>query len=184
MALKKIELTEAQKKILFPAIAALILLVVLFYVISHAFVQLNSIKRAIQDTKRKASALTQLQGLVAKEKEVLKAFRNVSDKNNVIQEVAGWARKEGIEVAGIEPREESIAETNFKKLTLAINGKGGYLQVMKFLHRIEKADFFLIPSGVRLGGFELEGRGRYSGLSDADTGRRDLKLEVSIFLLE
>jgi len=182
MSKNRLVLTESQKKVLFPAIASFVLLAAFSYVVSHSMAELNLLRRGISEANRKAAAIEQLTSLSEKEKDILKAFPMVKDKNNVIREVAGWAREQGIEVAAIDPKEEVLEGTNFVKLTLALDAKGGYQQVLQFIKKIETAPYFLLPTVIKLNGFDLEKR-RYSSYQSDDVIDKKVQLDISVFMV-
>ncbi len=183
MAKRSLALTEAQKKVLFPAIASIALLAAFSYVVSHSMAELNLLRRNISEANRKTKAIEQLSELSKKEKDILKAFPLAKDKNNVIREVANWAREQGIDVAAIDPKEEALLGTNFVKMTLTLDAKGNYLQVLQFLKKIESAPYFLIPSVIKLNGFELERRRFSAGRGDDDIIDKKIQLDISVFMV-
>lgn len=182
MIKKNLALTESQKKVLFPAVASIVLLTVFSYVVSHSMAELNLLRRKISEADRKATAIGQLAGLSEKEKDILKAFPMAKDKNDIIREIAGWAREQGIEVSAIDPKEEILEGTNFVKLTLTLDAKGGYHQVLQFLKKVESAPYFLLPTVIKLNGFELERR-RFSVSQGGDVIDKKAQLDISVFMV-
>src|SRR3990167_1714505 len=94
---KKIALTDQQRKVLFPSLAAVILLAALFQLVVYCLSSLQKIEREFSEASRKEKAILKLQSFQKKEQEVLKAFPVIQEKNDIIKEIAGWARKEGLE---------------------------------------------------------------------------------------
>ena len=186
MEKKKIALTDQQKKILVPAIWAVILLAGLSYFIFRSMNVLQGLERSLSQVSRKEKAIAKLEALELKEKEMLKAFPAVSEKNDVIKEIAGWGRKEGLEVNKIEPKEDMLPGTNFRQLTFTMNGSGGYLSIMRFLKRIEKSSYFILVSGLQVSGYDLQ-RGRLMttgpGAKAAALTHKNFKVTVNVVLL-
>ena len=143
----------------------------------------------LAELKRKEKAIGKMQELEIKEKELLKIFPNIQKKNDIIEEIAGWARKENLEVSEIAPKETTLTGTNFRQLELTLNGKGSYLPLMRFLNRVESSSYFILASGLQLGGYELKGgRSRYMGARGATSGvdpyGKGFKVTVHVFLLQ
>ena len=184
MEKKKIVLTDRQKKILIPAVSAVILLAGLSYLIFYCLSVFRGLESSLSQAVRKEKAIIKLQALELKEKEMLKAFPSVAAKNDVIKEVAGWGRKEGLEVNKIEPKEDMLPGTNFRQLTLTMNGSGDYISVMRFLKRIEKSSYFILVSGLQLSGYDLQrSRTSMSGTKSAGLTDANFQVTINVFLL-
>ena len=184
-AKKKILLTDRQKKILFPSLTAVILLAAMFQLIVTCFNSLHKIERELSEASRKEKAILKLQSFQKKEQEVLKAFPTIQEKNDIIKEIAGWARKEGLEVASIEPKEEELPGTNFRQLTFTMNGSGDYLSTMRFLKRVESSAYFIMTSGLQLKGYDLQrGRTRFGDSKNTALQEKGFQVTVNVFLLQ
>lgn len=182
---KKITITEKQKKILIPLLAATVLITALGYLIYYTNNELQLIRRQISDAKRKEKAITELGQLKAKEETLLKAFPRAQDKNDIIKEITGWARKEGLEVTDIEPTESSVASTDFKQLSFVLTGHGSYLPIMRFLKRVEASSYFVLTSGLTLQGFDLSRqKSRVGSKVSQDVKEGPFKITINLFLLE
>ncbi len=184
---KKQELARKQKELIAPILMGLILFGSLGYLIHYCSGALKKNEMSLSDLKRKAKAISRMQDLTVREKDLLKVFPNIQKKNDIIEEIAGWARKEGLEVAEITPKETSLSGTNFKQLVLTLNGTGTYLSLMRFLKRIEASPYFVLASSLQLNGYELKGWSRYRSRSprQADTKMdRGFKVNVDVFLLQ
>ena len=186
MEKKKKSVMDRQKKFLLPLTTGMILLAVLFYLIYNCLTVLKRTERTLAEVKRKERAIDKMQTLKAKEEDLLKAFPSVQKKNDIIEEIAGWARKEGLEVNEIEPKELTVTGTNFRQLSLTLNGRGTYLPITRFLKRIESSPYFILASGLQLGGYELRtSRSRYSMMNrDVDYTSKGFKVTVNVFMLQ
>ncbi len=183
MATKKAILTGEQKKVLFPVMAAILLLVGLFYIGSESFQSLSRLERSVSEANRKEKAIVKLQDLLVKEGGLLKAFPTVKEKNDVIKEITGWARREGLEVIKIDPKEETLAGTNFMALALTIDGNGDYLQIMRFLKRVEKSTFFVLASSLQLSGYDLQrSRARFDTGQKQSAAEKGFQVTINSFL--
>ena len=183
----KLALTDQQKKVVFPLLAAVLLLSVFGYVVSYCFQELKRAERAIREENRRANAMEELKTLVKTEKELLNAFPKASAKNDVIKDIAGWARKEGLEVVSIDPKEETFSGANLRQLALTLNGKGGYLKMMQFIKMVETAPYFLTVSKLTLSGFDPQRTTRCTlGASDAGafSGSDEFQVTVNAYLVE
>lgn len=183
MAKNSLTLTEAQKKVLFPALASIVLLAALSYIVSHSMAELNLLRRNIAEANRKVKAVEQLSGLSKKEKDILKAFPLVKDKNNIIREVASWAREQGIDVAAIDPKEEVLSGSNFIKLTLALDARGTYIQALQFFRKLEVAPYFLLPTTVKLNGFDLERRRSFMFRGNEELVDKKMQIDITVFMV-
>ena len=176
-----------KKQIIVPVLMALILLGSLSYLIYRCVNTLRITQANLAEESRKEKAIGSMQELQNKEGELLKVFPNIQKKNDIIEEVAGWARKEGLDVTQIEPKESTLAKTNFRQLILTLSGKGGYLPITRFLKRVESSPYFVLTSGLQLNGFDLRSsvsqRYRAKGQEEAPVGK-DFKVTVYVFLLQ
>ncbi len=182
---KKPFLKEEQKKVLFPAIAGIILVAGLFYIAERSFSEVNSLKRQLSETLRTEKAILRLQELGIKEQDLLKSFPKLEQKNDLIKEIANWARKEGLEVSEIDPKEELLSGTNFTRLSLAMGGTGDYLSLVRFLKRIDSSEYFILASSLKLAGYDLKARfSRAQKTPNAQqTFIQPFKVTINVFLI-
>lgn len=177
-------MTDEQKRIVIPVLTAVVLLAAFFYLARSSMMTLSGSKRELSELRRKEKAITQLGELEAKEKTLLQTFRRANEKDDVIKEVADWARSEGIEINEIEPSETSIPRTNFVKLMFTMKGSGSYLPIMRFLKNLEAAPYFVLASSLELEGYEPR-RGRFSSeRSETGSDSNMFKVTINAFLVE
>lgn len=180
---------KKQKQILMPIIIGLLLAAGVGYFMYYCFGILKTTRAVLAEADRRASAINKMQELKLKEEELLKVFPRIQKRSDIIEEVVGWARKEGLEITEIEPKETNLSGTNFKQLELTLNGKGTYIPITRFLKRVEAAPYFVLASGVELQGHDLRGSGmrsRYARRStfDTDDSTKQFKVTVHVFLLQ
>lgn len=179
---KKKSITNEQKRVIIPVVAAIGLIAALTYLFHFSMATLNRLERELSEAQRKEKAIGKLQELKMKEKALLQTFRKVSERDDIIKEVAGWARKEGVVIDAIEPTEASIPNTNFVSLTVVLKGKGDYLSLMRFLKTVESAPYFILSSGLELTGYDPK-RGRFSSGKSAEELRdSSFKATINVFL--
>lgn len=186
---KKTFITDDQKRVVIPTVVGFILLSCLGYIIYYTTNQLKQAGLQVSEASRKKQAIERLQTLKAREQELLTAFPRIQKKNDIIEEIAGWARKEGLDVTEIEPKEVALSGTNFRQLTLTLSGKGSYIPITRFLKRIESSTYFLLASGLQLAGYEFQRAGsrfsrRYGPQKDENELNRTFKIVINVFFLE
>ena len=181
---KKPLVADQQKKVLIPIITAALFLVLLFSIANRSFTEIRNIQSRLSEATRKEKVIVKLQELKVTEDELLKAFPRIEAKNDIIREIAGWGRMQGLEVSEIDPKESEILNTHFRQLVFTITGKGGFLPMMRFLRKIETSSYFVLASGLQLSGYELQrSSARFSGQSN-ELINKAFKVTINVFLLE
>lgn len=178
---KSLAVGERQKKIIFPTLAAGVLLACLCFIVHDSIMKLGRLEKELSEANRMQKAIAKLRDSKTKEQNLLKMFPGVQQKDDIMKEIAGWGRREGLEITQIEPKEEILPNTNFMQLSLTLTGNGSFLPITKFLERLEASSYFILVSNLQLQGFEPQ-RARSVRGERNELGERSFKVTVNVFL--